>query len=103
MRTGARSRCAGTASAASQSTYGTETFLPKDILNIETLAGIIRPEKAGDMVKVDMGEPIFDPEKIPVDIPPLNSPLGKGGVGGTSDPSISTLSAGYRLSPSDRG
>ncbi|MDQ7786465.1 MAG: diaminopimelate epimerase [Thermodesulfovibrionales bacterium] len=38
----------------------------KDILDIETLAGIIRPEKAGDMVKVDMGEPVFDAEKIPV-------------------------------------
>ncbi len=38
----------------------------KAVLNIETLAGIIKPEKAGDMIKVDMGEPIFDPEKIPV-------------------------------------
>ena len=35
----------------------------KDILAIETLAGIIKPEKAGDMVKVDMGEPVFEPEK----------------------------------------
>jgi len=40
----------------------------KDILHIETLAGIIKPVKAGDMVKVDMGEPIFEPEKIPVNI-----------------------------------
>lgn len=40
----------------------------KDILEIETLAGIIRPERAGDMVRVDMGEPIFEPEKIPVNI-----------------------------------
>jgi diaminopimelate epimerase len=40
----------------------------KEILNIETIAGIIRPEKAGDLVRVDMGEPIFEPEKIPVDI-----------------------------------
>src|SRR4030042_4930121 len=36
----------------------------KNILNIETLAGIIRPEKAGEMVRVDMGGPIFEPEKI---------------------------------------
>jgi diaminopimelate epimerase len=41
----------------------------KDILDIETLAGIIRPEKSGDMVKVDMGEPVFDPESIPVHLP----------------------------------
>ncbi|MBM4145628.1 MAG: diaminopimelate epimerase [Nitrospira sp.] len=40
----------------------------KDILNIETIAGIIRPEKAGDLVRVDMGEPIFEPERIPVKI-----------------------------------
>jgi diaminopimelate epimerase len=40
----------------------------KDVLNIETLAGIIKPEKAEDMVKVDMGEPVFEPEKIPVNI-----------------------------------
>lgn len=40
----------------------------KNILSIETLAGVIRPEKAGDMVKVDMGEPIFEAERIPVRI-----------------------------------
>jgi len=57
----------------------------KDILDIETLAGIIRPEKAGDLVKVDMGEPVFDPEKIPVNIPPFNPPLAKGGDGGVVD------------------
>jgi diaminopimelate epimerase len=38
----------------------------KNVLAIETLAGIIKPEKAGEMIKVDMGEPIFEPEKIPV-------------------------------------
>lgn len=43
-------------------------YSDKDMLDIETLAGIIKPEKAQDMVKVDMGEPIFQPEKIPVDI-----------------------------------
>jgi diaminopimelate epimerase len=40
----------------------------KNILNIETLAGIIKPQKAGNLVKVDMGEPILEPEKIPVNI-----------------------------------
>jgi diaminopimelate epimerase len=40
----------------------------REILQIETLAGIMKPEKAGEMVKVDMGEPIFEPEKIPVKI-----------------------------------
>ena len=40
----------------------------KAILNIETLAGIIRPQKKGKLVRVDMGEPVFEPEKIPVKI-----------------------------------
>ena len=38
----------------------------KKALAIETLAGIIRPEIAGGMVRVDMGEPIFDAAKVPV-------------------------------------
>lgn len=41
----------------------------KTVLNIETPAGIIRPEKNGSMVKVDMGAPIFEPENIPVNFP----------------------------------
>ena len=40
----------------------------KNVLSVETLGGIVRPEKEGDMVKVDMGEPVFDPHNIPVDI-----------------------------------
>jgi len=51
----------------------------KNVLSIETLAGIIKPEKAGNLVKVDMGEPIFEPEKIPVIHP--HPPLVKGGWG----------------------
>jgi diaminopimelate epimerase len=65
----------------------------KNVLAIETLAGIIKPEKAGEMVKVDMGEPIFEPEKIPVKIQnsdirpqtPPHPPLVKGGMGGIVD------------------
>jgi len=41
----------------------------KAVLDVETLAGIIRPERAGDMVKVDMGEPILEPVRIPVNLP----------------------------------
>jgi diaminopimelate epimerase len=36
-------------------------------LEVETLAGIIRPKIVGDLVEVDMGEPILDGRKIPVD------------------------------------
>jgi diaminopimelate epimerase len=62
----------------------------KNVLAIETLAGVIKPEKAGEMVKVDMGGPIFEPEKIPVKIQnsdirpqtPPHPPLVKGGSRG---------------------
>lgn len=36
-------------------------------LRVETLAGPIIPRFAGDQVEVDMGEPVFDGRKIPVD------------------------------------
>lgn len=45
-------------------------------LAVETAAGIIRIEKAGILVKVDMGEPVLAPEKIPVKINQIiNHPL----------------------------
>lgn len=50
----------------------------KKVLYIETPAGIIKPEKAGEMIKVDMGEPIFEPEKIPVRI--VQSAKWEGGI-----------------------
>jgi len=37
-------------------------------LAIETLAGIIHLQKVGEEIKVDMGEPIFEAEKIPIRI-----------------------------------
>jgi len=37
-----------------------------DCLEIETLAGIIRPRRAGGLVEVDMGQPILEAERIPV-------------------------------------
>ncbi|MBI5635065.1 MAG: diaminopimelate epimerase [Nitrospirae bacterium] len=40
----------------------------KQVLDIETPAGIIRPEKAGDMVRVDMGRPEFEGRKIPMNL-----------------------------------
>ena len=36
-------------------------------LEVETLAGIIRPRIVGDLVEVDMGEPILEGRMIPVD------------------------------------
>ncbi len=38
----------------------------KAVLEIETMAGIIRPESCGDLVRVDMGEPILEGRAIPV-------------------------------------
>jgi diaminopimelate epimerase len=43
-------------------------LLEKEVLSVETGAGIIRPEKAGDMVRVDMGEPVLDGRMIPVNL-----------------------------------
>jgi len=40
---------------------------PKQELAVETLAGIIRPRIVGDLVEVDMGEPVLDGRRIPVD------------------------------------
>lgn len=37
----------------------------KNRLEIETLAGIIRPERAGKLVRVDMGEPVLEGALIP--------------------------------------
>jgi len=39
-----------------------------DVLSVETPAGIIYPRRDDSMVMVDMGEPVFDPQKIPVKI-----------------------------------
>ena len=40
----------------------------KEALSVETAAGIIRPERCGQMVKVDMGEPVLEGRLIPVNI-----------------------------------
>jgi len=49
----------------------------KDELAIETLAGIIRPRLVGDLVEVDMGEPILEGKDIPTTLEGkiLNRPL----------------------------
>ena len=40
----------------------------KEILSVETAAGLIRPERAGQLIKVDMGEPVLEGRLIPVTI-----------------------------------
>lgn len=46
-------------------------------ISVETAGGIVRPRADGDLVRVDMGEPVFDPERIPVKITPAQgSPEG---------------------------
>ena len=40
----------------------------KEVLSVETAAGIIKPARAGQMVKVDMGEPVLEGRLIPVNI-----------------------------------
>jgi len=75
----------------------------KDILNIETIAGIIRPEKAGDLVRVDMGQPIFEPEKIPVNIQqPESSSQQSAKKLSTLNSQLSTLVIDYPLQIGDK-
>jgi diaminopimelate epimerase len=38
----------------------------KDVLDVDTRAGIRRVEVVGERVRVDMGAPIFEPDRIPV-------------------------------------
>jgi diaminopimelate epimerase len=38
----------------------------KKVLSIETIAGIIKPEKDGKLIRVDMGEPALEARLIPV-------------------------------------
>ncbi|MBI4837773.1 MAG: diaminopimelate epimerase, partial [Nitrospirae bacterium] len=77
-------------------------------LKIETLAGVIHIEKKDSLIKVDLGEPVFEPEKIPVrisqesgvrsqELPPFNSPLDKGGHRGVYNEIIN-----YPLQVDDR-
>ena len=43
-------------------------FSDKDTLDIETLAGIIKPQKQDDLIRVDMGVPELDGKKIPTNM-----------------------------------
>ena len=66
MPTAAKSKCAATGYAVSQNIYGTGNCRTRKLLSVETAAGIIRPERCGQMVKVDMGEPVLEGRLIPV-------------------------------------
>ncbi|MCW5830429.1 MAG: diaminopimelate epimerase [Deltaproteobacteria bacterium] len=43
-------------------------IMDKPVLNVETPAGIIRPRIADGLVEVDMGEPVLDGRRIPVNV-----------------------------------
>jgi diaminopimelate epimerase len=62
------------------------------ILSFETRAGIIRSQQSGDAIKVDMGRPSLDPNKIPVRIGknhgPSLAPRSKSGESRVFDPVI---------------
>jgi len=68
----------------------------KNTISVETSAGIIMPEKSGDMVKVDMGEPILEGTLIPVRLPP-HPPLIKGGQGGVIDFPLKILDKEFKI------
>lgn len=68
----------------------------KNTISVETSAGIITPEKSGDMVKVDMGEPILEGSLIPVKLPP-HPPLSNGGQGGVIDFPLKILDKEFKI------
>lgn len=74
----------------------------KNVLEIETPAGIIRPEKSGDMVRVDMGEPVFDPDKIPVDVGAMYDIQSSKGKNVNLKSAISNLILDYPILIADR-
>jgi diaminopimelate epimerase len=59
----------------------THGLTQKKELAVETMAGIVRPRIVGDLVEVDMGEPILEGRKIPVnaDGKIIDYPLDVGG------------------------
>jgi len=54
----------------------THGYTAADEIAVETAGGIVKPAADGDLVRVDMGEPIFDPSRIPTTLTP---PPGKPG------------------------
>ncbi len=51
----------------------------RDVLKIETVAGVIQPERIGNLIRVDMGAPVLEADKIPVELksstPIIDNPL----------------------------
>ena len=51
----------------------------RDVLKIETVAGVIQPERIGNLIRVDMGAPVLEADKIPVELksatPIIDHPL----------------------------
>ena len=55
----------------------TRGYTTADEISVETRGGIVRPAAAGHLVRVDMGEPILEPARIPTTIaPPAGRPAG---------------------------
>src|SRR3990172_2188398 len=45
-------------------------YTTKDEIRVETAGGIVKPRAFGDLVRVDMGEPVFEPSRIPTTLAP---------------------------------
>ncbi len=55
----------------------TRGYTTAEEIAVETRGGIVKPAAAGDLVRVDMGEPILEPSRIPTTIaPPPGRPGG---------------------------
>ncbi len=47
----------------------------EEVIAVETPAGIIRPQKSDGLVRVDMGEPVFEPARIPLSMGQGSEPV----------------------------
>ena len=63
-----------------ESSYAKKYCQTIESLSIETKGGIRHIHKSGNLFRIDMGEPVFDPEKIPVDATSLKKKLKDGNV-----------------------
>lgn len=63
-----------------ESVYAIKYCQTIDSLTIETIAGIMEVHKTGNLFRVDMGEPLFEPEAIPVDSSQLTMGIKKGKI-----------------------
>ncbi len=76
-----------------ESPYAKKYCQTIDSISIETMAGLRHIHRSGNLFRIDMGEPVFEPEKIPV---AQKSVRGKSGADGKVHYSVKAGNTTYR-------